>query len=1083
MAIPNVSFSSPSSFHPWNHDVFLSFRGEDTRNTFTGHLHHALIEKGVKTFRDEVDLQKGDEISPTLLEAIQQSKISIIVFSRNYATSTWCLDELVNILECRKSFGQMVRPIFYNVDPSDMRKQFGEVMDMHEKKFKEDMQRVLRWKVALKEAANLSGWHLNNGQESDFIQGIVEEISSRILKCTFLDVAKYPVGLHSHIHAMSELLSVGNHDVCMVGIHGIGGIGKTTIAKAVYNLFADQFQSCSFLADIRETTNRCAFVQLQETLLSETLGMNTNLKVGSVDRGINVIKERLCHKKVLLVLDDVNDVKQLEKLAGGKNWFSPGSRIIITTRDQRVLDYHGVERKYEVQGLSDADALQLLSWNVFKKSYPEKGYEKLMDRVVQYAKGLPLVLVVLGSLLYGRSKPAWESTICKLQRSLHKEIYEILKISFDALEDNEKAIFLDIACFFKGENKDYVTKVFEASDFDPVIGIQVLIERSLVHVGYDNNLHMHDVIQLMGRNIVHQESPNEPGKRSRLWSHEDILHVLIENTATNAIQGIKLDLLGQKDILLNPRAFTKMKRLRLLIIHHACFSEGPKSLSKELRLLDWAGYPSPSLPSNFHPHKLVTLNMCLSKIKQFEGIKVCENLRKINFSYCEYLTCIPDVSIMENLESLDLRGCWNLVEIHQSVGFLNKLSSLDVRSCSKLRRLPNLKLPRLQFLECHTGTSIEKFPNIVGEIPHLWRITFIKSPIQELPSSVEYLIGLEWIKIHSCKKLRDLPISISKLPRLKGLCLWGCTNLGRFSKSSSSSSSTSSGWLASLKRNKTEDMRLSFGFPSLAELVISYCNLVEVDFLKSLHCLSTLKFLDLSGNNFTSIPACITKFTHLQSLRLEDCEGLQQMNATSGGKSFIDNLMMMLPLVYRFCGKMGIRMRVEGEELPDWFSHKTRENEMCFRMPPSKKAKLAGLVIGIVLKWMAFREWPCYNNMIRVNINGRFYEWIRIYPHRVVESDDLMWLLCVPRSNLKGRGETNVGDYFRVSLDFLVKGIIEDGDKFNKRLGVRFVFDNTDDDDDDVRVIRRYYSNYRIVAKHSRRSRRRRTIIVANHNR
>ncbi|KAG2688792.1 hypothetical protein I3760_09G111100 [Carya illinoinensis] len=937
MAIPNVSFSSPSSSHSWNHDVFLSFRGEDTRNTFIGHLHHALIEKGIKTFIDEVDLQKGDEISATLLEAIQQSKISIIIFYKNYATSTWCLDELVKILEY-------------------VRKQFGEVMDMHEKKFKDNMQRVLKWKVALKEAANLSGWHLNNGHESDFIRSIVEEISSRILmKCTFLDVAKNPVGLHYHIHSMHKLLSVGYDDVRMVGIHGIGGIGKTTVAKAVYNLFANQFQSCSFLANIGEAANRCGLVQLQETLLSETLG-NTNLKVGIEDRGINVIKEMLCHKKVRLVLDDVNKLKQLEKLVGDKNWFGPGSRIIITTRDQHVLDTHGVERKYEVQGLSHADALQLLSWNAFKKSYPERGYEKLMDHVVQYASGLPLAL-------------------------------------------------------------------------------------------------MHDLIQLMGRNIVHKESPNEPGKRSRLWSCEDILHVLVENTGTNAIEGIKLDLLGKKDILLNPRAFTKMKRLRLLIIRNACFSEGPKSLPNELRFLDWAGYPSTSLPSNFHPQKLITLNMCHSKIKQFQGIKVCENLRKVNFSYCEYLMCTPDVSMMANLESLDLRGCCNLVEVHQSVGFLKKLSLLNVEYCSKLRLLPNLKLPRLQLLGLSSGTSIEKFPNIVGEIPDLSSIWIYNSPIQELPSSVEYLIGLERITIILCENLRDLPISISKLPHLKYLNLSDCKIFGKFPKSSSSSSSTNSGWLASSKWNKTQDIRLSVGFRALEKLIISNCDLAKVDFLESLHCLSILQHLDLSGNNFVSIPACIFRFTHLQSLKLIDCEGLRQMNASSGGKSFIDNLTMMIPMLYRFCEKMRTTIRIRGGELPAWFIHKSRENYMCFRVPPPKRAKLAGLVIGIVFKQDDhFGPSHFCASTTRVCINGIFVEYLEYYTPGGFFESDCVWLYCVPRGAFNRWDENNEGDHFDVSFEFQFKDPILDVD--NNIFGVHFIFkqnDNMDDDDDDLR--------------------------------
>nr|POE66480.1 isoform 2 of tmv resistance protein n [Quercus suber] len=145
------------------YDVFLSFRGEDTRNGFTSNLNGFLSFKGIKTFMDN-ELQRGEKISTELFEAIENSKISIIVFSKNYATSTWCLDELVKILECKKK-GQKVFPVFYKVDPSEIRSQkgkFGEALAKHEESFKYDTNKVQRWRVALNEASNLSGWHYKN---------------------------------------------------------------------------------------------------------------------------------------------------------------------------------------------------------------------------------------------------------------------------------------------------------------------------------------------------------------------------------------------------------------------------------------------------------------------------------------------------------------------------------------------------------------------------------------------------------------------------------------------------------------------------------------------------------------------------------------------------------------------------------------------------------------------------------------------------------------------------------------------------------------------------------------------------------
>ena len=149
----------------WNHDVFLSFRGEDTRKNFTDHLYKALDQAGIYTFRDDDELARGKEISTELLKAIQESRISIVVFSKGYASSRWCLDELVHIMHCRKTIGHTVYPIFYDVDPSDVRKQsgtFAEAFARHEERFAAEMERVHKWRGALTEAANLSGWDLQS---------------------------------------------------------------------------------------------------------------------------------------------------------------------------------------------------------------------------------------------------------------------------------------------------------------------------------------------------------------------------------------------------------------------------------------------------------------------------------------------------------------------------------------------------------------------------------------------------------------------------------------------------------------------------------------------------------------------------------------------------------------------------------------------------------------------------------------------------------------------------------------------------------------------------------------------------------
>lgn len=155
-----------SSLSRFTYDVFLSFRGEDTRHGFTSHLWKSLSDRGICTFFDDAELKKGDEITPSLVKAIIESRAAIVVFSQNYAASRFCLDELVCIFESSRANGQLVLPVFYDVDPSHVRHQkgsYGEALAVHEKNFNSDMERIQKWKRALFEAANLVGWHFEHG--------------------------------------------------------------------------------------------------------------------------------------------------------------------------------------------------------------------------------------------------------------------------------------------------------------------------------------------------------------------------------------------------------------------------------------------------------------------------------------------------------------------------------------------------------------------------------------------------------------------------------------------------------------------------------------------------------------------------------------------------------------------------------------------------------------------------------------------------------------------------------------------------------------------------------------------------------
>ncbi|XP_031123464.1 disease resistance protein RML1B-like [Ipomoea triloba] len=296
-------------------------------------------------------------------------------------------------------------PIFYNIDPSEVRKQngeFGKALAQHRQQFND--QRVTEWKVALTTIADLSGWDLQtmtNGYESKFIKKITEAV--------------------------------------------LWEVNPTYI----YNYLSFQkFEGCCFIANIRSQVSEGhnGLVHLQEKLLCKKLNRK-KLEIDNVDEGISLIKERLRSKSVVIVLDDIDDTIQLESLAGQQNWFGSGSTIIITTRDVQLLSDLEAHEKYMVEELSPDESLQLLSWHAFGVPIPLEGYTELSQRIARYTVGLPLALTIIGCHLRGRSVQEWSHNAEKLRRTPNDKVQNVLKISYDALDNDTKNIFLDIAFF------------------------------------------------------------------------------------------------------------------------------------------------------------------------------------------------------------------------------------------------------------------------------------------------------------------------------------------------------------------------------------------------------------------------------------------------------------------------------------------------------------------------------------------------------------------------------------------------------------------------------------------------------------
>ncbi|KAM5550128.1 TMV resistance protein N [Rosa sericea] len=908
------------------YDVFLSFRGEDTRKTFICHLYRALTAKGIITFLDDESLERGSTIGPSLFTAIQDSRMAYVVLSENFASSSWCLDELSKIIQCKDC--KVAIPIFYGVDPFDVCKQRGsfqlrpiEVREHEEVYGNKDKLKV--WRHALTQVGHTSGYDSRKYEDDGQLIREIVAFTLGFLHRTYTSssVDKGFIGMDSRIHdLLRNYICPQLVGVRFIGIHGMRGIGKTTLARAIHDEICQDFDRTCFLSNVREKSEKHGLVSLQEKLLSRIL-MTKIENIDDEHTGAVMIKRRLCKLKVLVVIDDVDHINQLDKLAGSRDWFGPGSRIIVTTPDIHLLRGHDVDATYKATGLEDGEAIQLLSLKAFKNSFQPKDYSDLCNHIISYAQGLPLALVVLGSFLFGRRPDEWESTIERLKNTPNSQVMDVLQISFDGLEEKDQQIFLHIACLYKGKDRDRVTQILGYCKLEPVIGLKVLEEKSLITI-FKNKLLMHDLLQEMGLEIVRRESPDEPGRRSRLWSPEVIHNVLKKNKGTDKIRAMVMDLPELEVAHWKPEAFSNLSQLSLLHIRNVDLPEGLTFLSNSLRLLDWSGYPLRSLPQNFEPDELIELNLYRSNIEHlWEGAKNFDKLKFIKLCHSQKIVQTPDLSGVQNLETLDLEGCKTLVTLHESLGQLKMLIVLNLKDCESLESLPSkIEMESLQTLILSNCSKVKRIPEFAGNMKRLSELYLDETAIEELPVSIGCLSGLTSLNLSNCKNLACLPSTFSRLESLEKLNLSGCLKLKKQdSARENGATRTAVNYLTKrfcevvgeylswslpsrlVQRTNIEPMSMqlpvsdlcysteqnantsmSIRLPlsrlcNLTDLNISNCNLGDAAFA-NFACFPSLVALNLSGNNFVKLPPSIRSCFKLQNINLENCKTLQELS-------------------------------------------------------------------------------------------------------------------------------------------------------------------------------------------------------------
>jgi len=374
--------------------------------------------------------------------------------------------------------------------------------------------------------------------EAQLKTAIVSKVRDHLRASQLPLVAPYRgglVGLEETSKQLIETLNRMEKDVGVLSLVGMGGIGKTTLAKEIYSHLqkSNTFEKKSFLMDVRESEKKKTILDLQKQLAHDLFKEDVKSM-----KEFNECFDRFRDRKVLIVIDDVDQNGQFDKLIPDINKLGPGSQVIITSRESNVVNNIGGNEnckylKHDMTLLSTTNSIHLFNWHAFQSAHAIDGFQELAKNAVDACCGLPLALEVIGRFLFDKKdkyalENIWPQTIKTLSES--KDISNKLMISYDSLSPRAQMMFLDIACFMIGQREHIAMQIFKAckSDYEgPASTFSSLTDKCLVKLDEDRQIIMHDLLRDMGRQVVKNQSHHmEKGTPSRLWDREMVQQVL-----------------------------------------------------------------------------------------------------------------------------------------------------------------------------------------------------------------------------------------------------------------------------------------------------------------------------------------------------------------------------------------------------------------------------------------------------------------------------------------------------------------------------------------------------------------------------